>query len=45
MTPLELAIKMDNEEAAEIIASRLPLEYKKKLAEKLYRKQRGRVLA
>lgn len=45
MTPLELAIKMDNEEAAEIIASRLPLEYKKKLAEKLYRKQRGRLLA
>jgi len=31
MTPLELAIKMENDEAAELIASRLPPKYKKKL--------------
>ncbi len=45
MTPLELAIKMENDIAAEIIASRLPPKYKKKLAKKLYKKQRDRLLA
>jgi cytohesin len=41
MTPLELAIKMGNDEAAEIIASKLPPEYKKKL----YRKRRSKISA
>jgi cytohesin len=41
MTPLELAIKMENDEAAEIIASRLPPEYKKRLL----KKQRSRIHA
>ncbi len=41
MTPLDLAIKMENDEAAEIIASRLPPEHKKKLL----KKQRNKVAA